>query len=69
MRGKPGNKLNTTVTNTQTIYFFFICKLTATLAYYSTFIVAMGSARGGQGALAPKFLEKINEFLKCTIDF
>ena len=24
---------------------------------------------GGQGAMAPQFLKKINEFLKFTIDF
>ena len=39
MRGKPGNEvLNTTVTNTQTVYLFLLH--TSMYSYYSTFIVA-----------------------------
>ena len=40
MRGKPGNDvLNTTVTNTQTLYLFLLH--TSMYSYYSTFIVAI----------------------------
>ena len=50
----------------QTLIYQVLYMNPGTFTRYFTHGVRYG---GGQGAMAPQFLEKINEFLKFTIDF